>query len=40
MFYLAESYRQDYYTKNPVRFAYYCATCGRDVRLAQLGGKH
>ncbi len=37
-FYPAESYHQDYYRKNPVRYAYYRASCGRDVRLEQLWG--
>lgn len=40
MFYPAESYHQDYYKKNPVRYAYYRAICGRDARLEQLWGKH
>lgn len=39
-FYPAESYHQDYYKKNPVRYAYYRAACGRDARLEQLWGKH
>lgn len=38
-FYPAESHHQDYYKKNPVRYAYYRATCGRDARLEQLWGK-
>lgn len=38
-FYPAESYHQDYYKKNPVRYAYYRASCGRDARLKQLWGK-
>lgn len=38
-FYPAESYHQDYYKKNPVRYAYYRASCGRDARLEQLWGK-
>jgi peptide-methionine (S)-S-oxide reductase len=38
-FYLAEAYHQDYYKKNPVRYAYYRAGCGRDARLEQLWGK-
>lgn len=37
-FYPAEDYHQDYYRKNPVRYAYYRATCGRDLRLQQLWG--
>ena len=40
-FYPAESYHQDYYRKNPIRYAYYRSACGRDVRLESLwGGKH
>ncbi len=38
-FYPAEDYHQDYYKKNPVRYAYYRASCGRDARLEQLWGK-
>jgi peptide-methionine (S)-S-oxide reductase len=38
-FYPAEAYHQDYYKKNPVRYAYYRANCGRDARLEQLWGK-
>lgn len=37
-FYAAEDYHQDYYKKNPVRYAYYRAGCGRDARLQQLWG--
>ncbi|MDP1535262.1 MAG: peptide-methionine (S)-S-oxide reductase [Rubrivivax sp.] len=37
-FYPAESYHQDYYKKNPLRYQYYRASCGRDVRLQQLWG--
>ena len=38
-FYVAEDYHQDYYKKNPVRYNYYRASCGRDARLEQLWGK-
>ncbi len=38
-FYPAEAYHQDYYKKNPVRYTYYRASCGRDARLEQLWGK-
>jgi peptide-methionine (S)-S-oxide reductase len=38
-FYPAEEYHQDYYTKNPIRYAYYRNGCGRDARLEQLWGK-
>jgi peptide-methionine (S)-S-oxide reductase len=37
-FYPAEDYHQDYYKKNPVRYAYYRNGCGRDARLKQLWG--
>ena len=37
-FYAAEEYHQDYYRKNPVRYQYYRASCGRDARLKQLWG--
>lgn len=44
-FYPAESYHQDYYKKNPVRYKYYRWGCGRDKRLEKVwgdeaGGKH
>ncbi|MDX5432841.1 MAG: peptide-methionine (S)-S-oxide reductase MsrA [Halomonas sp.] len=32
-FYPAEEYHQDYYRKNPVRYNYYKAACGRERRL-------
>jgi peptide-methionine (S)-S-oxide reductase len=38
VFYPAEDYHQDYYTKNPIRYKYYRTTCGRDARLQQLWG--
>ncbi len=34
----AEDYHQDYYLKNPVRYRYYRAGCGRDARLKELWG--
>ncbi len=37
-FYPAETYHQDYYTKNPVRYKYYRSSCGRDARLKDLWG--
>lgn len=37
-FYPAESYHQDFYQKNPVRFKLYKFACGRDQRLAELWG--
>ena len=38
-FYAAEAYHQDYYRKNPVRYRYYRAGCGRDSRLTAVWGK-
>ena len=38
-FWPAEGYHQDYYKKNPVRYQYYRASCGRDARLEALWGK-
>jgi peptide-methionine (S)-S-oxide reductase len=35
-FYLAEAYHQDYYKKNPVRYAYYRNSCGRDAQLKRV----
>jgi peptide-methionine (S)-S-oxide reductase len=37
-FWPAEEYHQDYYLKNPLRYTYYRAGCGRDARLKQLWG--
>ncbi len=37
-FWPAESYHQDYYKKNPVRYEFYRSGCGRDARLRQLWG--
>lgn len=37
-FYPAEDYHQDYYIKNPIRYKYYRAGCGRDARLTELWG--
>ncbi len=33
-----ESYHQDYYKKNPVRYKYYRWSCGRDQRLMEIWG--
>jgi len=33
-----ESYHQDYYKKNPLRYKYYRWNCGRDQRLEELWG--
>ncbi len=37
-FWLAEGYHQDYYRKNPLRYKYYRATCGRDARVKEVWG--
>jgi len=37
-FYAAEDYHQGYYRKNPIRYRYYRARCGRDSRLDELWG--
>ena len=37
-FYAAESYHQDYYKKNPVRYKIYRFNCGRDARIKALWG--
>lgn len=37
-FFVAEDYHQDYYKKNPLRYAYYRRSCGRDARVAELWG--
>ena len=38
-FYPAEEYHQDYYKKNPLRYKFYRATCGRDARVQEVWGK-
>lgn len=35
-FYPAEEYHQDYYLRNPIRYAYYRAGCGRDARVHEV----
>ena len=38
-FYPAESYHQNYYQRNPVRYKYYRWSCGRDQRLNEVWGE-
>ncbi|MBI2891893.1 MAG: peptide-methionine (S)-S-oxide reductase MsrA [Nitrospirae bacterium] len=38
-FYPAEDYHQEYAKKNPVRYGFYRATCGRDRRLKEVWGR-
>ncbi|WP_042238980.1 peptide-methionine (S)-S-oxide reductase MsrA [Legionella oakridgensis] len=35
-FYPAETYHQDYYRKNPLRYKYYRYRCGRDARIHEV----
>ena len=35
-FWPAEAFHQDYYKKNPVRYGYYRAACGRDARVEKV----
>ncbi len=37
-FWRAEEYHQDYYMKNPLRYKYYRAACGRDARVKKVWG--
>ena len=37
-FWEAETYHQDYYKKNPIRYNFYRTSCGRDRRLEELWG--
>lgn len=37
-FYAAETYHQEYYKKNPLRYKFYRYNCGRDKRLRELWG--
>ena len=39
-FYPAESYHQDYYQKNPVRYKFYRWNCGRDKRVNAVWDGH
>lgn len=36
VFYPAEEYHQQYHKKNPIRYKFYRANCGRDQRLEEL----
>lgn len=38
-FWNAEGYHQDYAKKNPVRYAFYRQTCGRDARIKAVWGR-
>jgi peptide-methionine (S)-S-oxide reductase len=38
-FWPAETYHQDFYRKDPLRYRSYRLGCGRDARLAELWGK-
>ena len=38
VFYPVAEYHQDYYLKNPIRYRFYRAGCGRDRRLQQIWG--
>ncbi len=35
----AESYHQDYYKNNPIRYKFYRYNCGRDKRLKEIWGE-
>jgi peptide-methionine (S)-S-oxide reductase len=35
-FWRAETYHQDYYQKNPLRYRFYRASCGRDARVREV----
>lgn len=35
-FWPAETYHQDYYKKNPIRYRYYRTACGRDNRVSKV----
>ena len=37
-FHPAEEYHQDYYRKNPIRYAFYRRVCGRGARLTEIWG--
>jgi peptide-methionine (S)-S-oxide reductase len=37
-FYPAETYHQNYYRKNPIRYKYYRYSCGRNARIRAIWG--
>ena len=37
-FWPAETYHQDYYKKNPLKYRFYRSTCGRDARVKDVWG--
>ena len=38
-FWPAETYHQDYYRKNPLKYRYYRTACGRDARVKKVWSK-
>lgn len=38
-FWPAETYHQDYYKKNPLKYRYYRTACGRDARVKEVWAK-
>ncbi len=38
-FWPVEAGHQDYYIRNPIRYRFYRASCGRDKRLAEIWGQ-
>ncbi|MFC6673151.1 peptide-methionine (S)-S-oxide reductase MsrA [Marinobacterium aestuariivivens] len=38
-FYPVKAYHQDYYLKNPIRYRFYKASCGRSARLHEVWGR-
>ena len=39
-FWIAERYHQDYAVKNPLKYNFYRASCGRDSRLKKVWGEY
>ena len=39
-FWIAEDYHQDYAVKNPLKYNFYRASCGRDNRLKKVWGQY